>query len=69
MNKPTLKADCRLQILQIVQETPDVRQDKVKKLKKQIESSSYKVDADRIAERMLEEALMDALHLHRKNRH
>jgi flagellar biosynthesis anti-sigma factor FlgM len=69
MNKPTLKADCRLQILQIVQETPDVRQDKVKKLKEQIESSSYKMDADRIAERMLEESLMDALHLHRRNRH
>ncbi len=69
MNKPTLKADCRLQILQIVRETPDVRQDKVKKLKKQIESSGYRVDADRIAERMLEEAFMDALHLNRKNRH
>jgi anti-sigma28 factor (negative regulator of flagellin synthesis) len=51
MNRPTLKADCRLQILQIVRETPDVRQDKVKKLKKQIESSGYRVDADRIAER------------------
>jgi flagellar biosynthesis anti-sigma factor FlgM len=69
MNRPTLKADCRLQILQIVRDTPDVRQDKVKKLKKQIESSGYRVDADRIAERMLEEALMDALHLNRKNRH
>jgi anti-sigma28 factor (negative regulator of flagellin synthesis) len=69
MNRPTLKADCRLQILQIVRETPDVRQDMVKKLKKQIESSGYRVDADRIAERMLEEALMDALHLNRKNRH
>jgi anti-sigma28 factor (negative regulator of flagellin synthesis) len=69
MSRPTLKADCRLQILQIVRETPDVRQDMVKKLKKQIESSGYRVDADRIAERMLEEALMDALHLNRKNRH
>ena len=34
MHRPTLKADCQLQILQIVRDTPDVRHDKVKKLKK-----------------------------------
>ena len=46
---------------------PDVRQDKVAKLRKQIEQGSYKVDADRIAERMLEEALKDILYRTGKN--
>jgi|WetSurMetagenome_2_1015567.scaffolds.fasta_scaffold06874_1 flagellar biosynthesis anti-sigma factor FlgM len=62
MNRPTLKTDCQLQILQIVQGTPDVRQDKVKKLKKRIRQDSYKVDAGRIAEKMLEEVLLDKLY-------
>jgi flagellar biosynthesis anti-sigma factor FlgM len=63
MRRHTLKADCQLQVLQIVQDTPDVRHDKVKKLKKRIERGSYRVDADLVAGRMLEEALMDMLHL------
>jgi flagellar biosynthesis anti-sigma factor FlgM len=62
MSRHTVKADCQLQILQIVHSTPDVRQDKVKKLKKRIRQNSYKVDADRLAEKMLEEALMDKLY-------
>ncbi len=69
MSRHTLKTDCQLQLLQIIQDTPDVRLDKVAKLRKQIEQGCYKVDADRIAERMLEEALMDTLHLSRKNCH
>ena len=67
MNRPTLKADCQLRILQIVQDTPDVRQDKVVKLRKQIQQGSYKVDIGRIAERMLEEALKDILYRTGKN--
>ncbi len=63
MYRPTLKADCQLQILRIVQDTPDVRHDKVKKLKKRIKQGSYRVDADRVVQRMLEETLMDTLHL------
>jgi flagellar biosynthesis anti-sigma factor FlgM len=63
MNRPTLKTDCQLRILQIVQDTADVRQDKVKKLKKRIGQNRYNVDADRIAEKMLEEALMDKLYV------
>jgi flagellar biosynthesis anti-sigma factor FlgM len=63
MNRPTLKTDCQLRILQIVRDTPDVRQDKVKKLKKRIGQNRYKADADRIAEKMLEEALMDQLYV------
>jgi flagellar biosynthesis anti-sigma factor FlgM len=63
MNRPTLKTDCQLRILQIVQDTPDVRQDKVRKLKKRIGQKRYKVDAERIAEKMLEEALIDELYV------
>jgi flagellar biosynthesis anti-sigma factor FlgM len=55
MSRHTLKTDCQLEILRIVQDTPDVRLDKVARLRKQIEQGCYKVDADRVAERMLEE--------------
>ncbi|MGE5856273.1 MAG: flagellar biosynthesis anti-sigma factor FlgM [Syntrophaceae bacterium] len=69
MSRHTVKADCQLKILQIVQDTPDVRQDKVAKLRKQIEQGCYKVDADRVAERMLEEWLQDILYRSGKNLH
>ena len=69
MSRPTLKADCKMQILQIVQDTPDVRQDKAAKLRKQIEQGCYKVDAERVAERMLEEGLKDILYRAGKNLH
>ena len=67
MSRHTVKADCQLKILQIVQDTPDVRQDKVAKLRKQIEQGRYKVDAERVAERMLEEGLKDILYRAGKN--
>ena len=69
MSRHTVKADCQLKILQIVQDTPDVRQDKVAKLRKQIEQGRYKVDADQVAERMLEEGLQDILYRSGKNIH
>jgi len=69
MSRHTVKADCQLKILQIVQDTPDVRQDKVAKLRKQIEQGRYKVDAERVAERMLEEGLKDILYRSGKNLH
>ena len=69
MSRHTVKADCQLKILQIVQDTPDVRQDKVAKLRKQIEQGRYKVDADRVAERILEEGLQDILYRSGKNLH
>ena len=67
MSRHILKADCKMQILQIVQDTPDVRQDKVAKLKKQIQQGCYKVDADRIAELMLEDGLQDVCYRNGKN--
>ena len=67
MSRHTVKADCQLQILQIVQDTPDVRHDKVAKLRKQIQQGCYKVDAEKVAERMLEEGLKDILYRTGKN--
>ena len=67
MSRQTGCEDYVLQLLQILEELPDVRQDKVEKLRKQIQQGSYKVDAGRIADRMLEEALKDILYRTGKN--
>ena len=69
MSRPTGNEHYILQILQILDELPDVRQDKVAKLRKQIEQGRYKVDAERVAERMLEEGLKDILYRSGKNLH
>ena len=69
MSRPTGNEHYILQILQILDELPDVRQDKVAKLRKQIEQGCYKVDADQVAERMLEEGLQDILYRSGKNLH
>jgi len=39
----------------------------VEKLRKQIQQGSYQVDADRVADRILEEALKDLLYRTGKN--
>ena len=67
MSRPTGREDYVLQLLQILEELPDVRQDKVEKLRKQIQQGSYQVDADRVADRILEEALKDLLYRTGKN--
>jgi flagellar biosynthesis anti-sigma factor FlgM len=63
------KEECMLQLLQVVREIPDIRQDAVQQLKDRIGRGRYTVDADALAERMLEEALAEALHKSRKPRH
>jgi negative regulator of flagellin synthesis FlgM len=40
---------------------PDVRQDKVQALKDQIEKGAYKVDAEKVAEKMVGESLLDII--------
>ena len=67
MSRPTGNEHYILQILQILDELPDVRQDKVAKLRKQIEQGCYKVHAGKVAERMLEEGLKDILYRTGKN--
>lgn len=48
-------------IRQIVDQTPDVRQDKVRELKDRIESGKYVVDSGKVAARMLGESLIDTI--------
>ena len=67
MSRPTGNEHYILQILHILEELPDVRQDKVAKLRIQIQQGSYQVAAERIAERMLEEGLKDILYLKGKD--
>lgn len=40
---------------------PDVREEKVQALKDQIEKGTYRVDADKVAEKMVGESLLDVL--------
>ena len=49
------------QIKQILDQTPDVRKDKVQELKRQIDNGSYTVHADKIAEKMVGESLIDII--------
>ena len=69
MGRILRKEECMLQLLQVVREIPEIRQEKVKKLKDRIGQGRYTVDADALAERMLEEALSEAVHTSRKPRH
>lgn len=69
MSRPLRKEECRLQLLQVVRELPEVRQEKVEEMRARIGQGSYTVDVDGLAERMLAEALADALPTLRKTRH
>lgn len=46
-------------IKKAVDELPDVREDKVLDLKKQIQEGTYNVNGEKIAEKMLGESLLD----------
>lgn len=43
----------------VIEETPDVREDKIAKYKEQIEKGEYKADAGKIADGILLEAMKD----------
>lgn len=47
------------QIRQILDKTPDIREDKVLELKRQIDSGNYRINEEKIAEKMVEESLID----------
>ena len=47
------------QIRQILDKTPDVREDKVLELKHQIDSGNYRINEEKITEKMVEESLID----------
>ena len=46
-------------IREIIEATPEIRTDKVGKLKREIEAGTYSVNADREAEKMLRESLIE----------
>ena len=46
---------------QIVEGTPDIRVEKVKRLKEQIESGTYHVDSTKVADKMVEEHLKELI--------
>jgi flagellar biosynthesis anti-sigma factor FlgM len=48
-------------IRQILDETPDVREGKVRELKDRIESGNYAVDSGKVAAKMLGESLIDTI--------
>jgi negative regulator of flagellin synthesis FlgM len=44
-----------------ISKLPDVREEKVQALKDQVEKGTYRVDADKVAEKMVGESLIDLL--------
>ena len=46
-------------IVKILEQTPDIREEKVAALRKAIESGSYAIHSKKIAERMIRESLFD----------
>ncbi len=55
------KAEAYQKALDIAKSTPDIREDRVAELKKQIADGTYKPDAGRIADGMLHEAIKEHL--------
>lgn len=55
------RAEASQKALEIARNTPDVREDRVAMLKKQIDEGTYKVDAGKIADGMMREAILDHL--------
>jgi len=47
------------QIKQIIAETPEVRMDKVQELKQQIDAGKYQIDAQKVADKLAAESLID----------
>lgn len=55
------RAEAAQKAFNIAKNTPDVREDRVAMLKKQIEDGTYKADSGKIADGMLREAILDHL--------
>jgi flagellar biosynthesis anti-sigma factor FlgM len=48
-------------IQKVLEETPEIRAEKVKRLKKEIAAGTYKVESEKIAEKMINESLLDLI--------
>lgn len=46
----------------LLESVPDIRVEKTEKLKSDIEQGNYEVDAGKVAERIIERAVRDAMH-------
>ena len=57
------KKDCIFQVRNVIASLPDVREDKVKGFRLQIQKNLYLPDPDEIADRMIEESLQEILWL------
>jgi flagellar biosynthesis anti-sigma factor FlgM len=55
------RAAAQAKALQIARNTPDVREDRVASLKAQIDAGTYKVDAGKVADGMMREAIKEHL--------
>jgi negative regulator of flagellin synthesis FlgM len=55
------RADGIAKALEIARNTPDVREDRVAELKKKIQDGTYQVDAGKVADGMLREAILEHL--------
>jgi negative regulator of flagellin synthesis FlgM len=55
------RADASQKALNIARNTPDIREDKVAALKAQIDAGTYKVDAGKVADGMMREAIKEHL--------
>lgn len=55
------RADASQRAFDIAKNTPDIREDRVAMLKKQIEDGTYKIDSGKIADGMMREAILDHL--------
>jgi negative regulator of flagellin synthesis FlgM len=49
----------RQKIYDLIQTTPDVRAEKVATIKKMIQEGNYQVDNDAVAEKLIEESILD----------
>jgi negative regulator of flagellin synthesis FlgM len=54
-------ANLRAKALEIARQTPDIRNDRVEAIKKQIAEGTYQIDSGKIADGMLREAILDKL--------
>lgn len=55
----SIKAKDIQQIKQLLDQTPDIREEKVLELKNRIDSGNYKINPEKIAEKMVGESLID----------
>ena len=55
------RAEAQQKALEIARGTPDIREDRVASLKKQIQDGTYQIDSGKIADGILREAIKDHL--------